>query len=179
MISTVPQAAKILGVHPNTIYNYISKGRIVAWKGPHGWEVLQSSVELLANDQYKHTSQLEQIFQAVHASKHLVNEFNTPLAITLLHGKETIKTLVRNETYKRMIGWPEQVLAQMTPQEIIHPDDWPMIEEESRIMQPFQKNYLDFRLRRSDFRYVWVKTSILVAPLDQGVNLGITKMTRI
>lgn len=184
MLISVPVAAKEMGVHPNTIYNFIKRGRIVAFKGPRGWEVLRSSVELLVNDQFRYTSQVEQAVQCLYASKHLINEFNESMVITL-RGETSgvpgpvIKTLMRNEKYKAMLQYPEHILRDIQPEDVIHPDDLELAHTTSAILRPGEKEISELRLKRSDFKYIWVSAQATICPLEVGVNLMVCRLKRV
>lgn len=180
MFFSVHQAAEALGVHANTVYNLIKRGRVVAFKGPYGWEVLRSSVELLANDQYRYTSQVEQAVQVIQASKHLLNQFREPMSMSLCdEDPNTLKPLMRNEAYKELLGWPEHILSQMRCSEILHPDDWEMAMQTISLLPPLEKSSAELRLRRSDLRYIWVRASGLVVPVDGGVKIVISKIKKL
>jgi len=43
-IYTVPEAAKLLGIHPETVKRYIREGKIKARKIGHGYKIIGQSI---------------------------------------------------------------------------------------------------------------------------------------
>ncbi len=193
MSLSVTEAAHLLGVHRNTIYNLIKRRQVVAEKTPQGWAISKSSLEAL-EDVKPSSDRLCLLANAARAIETAMDGFSTAMGLTSTRQLEDhfcicFQMAMMNQALIEMFrkipgntkGLPVERLRELQCwHQNLHPDDLELLlalEKDREWCENSRYNY-EVRIRNAADIYVWTNIrGILVRPSQHsGILVNVFEM---